>query len=360
MLSIIVPTFNEKDNIEPLTRQISLALSETVPYEILFIDDSTDETPQVLSRLSKTFTYLRYLHRTDEKGLASAVVKGFSMAQGEVLAVMDADLQHPPALLLDMYRTIEAGADIVLPSRNIEGGEDEGLNWFRKLASTTAKLAGKVLLPSLRGISDPTSGYFMLKRDVIACARLRPLGWKILMEVLVLGSYKKVVELPYAFQKRLTGESKISFKVTVQYFAHIFSLLLRSERERRFYLFLLVGLSGVFVDTGVFLLLSSLFLWHINILVTLSAVAAMCSNYILNRNLTWASASSRTHGHTLPEFFRFAGVSGLGILIKNVFVFLMTLGGVSGMAANFVGIAAASLFNYFFSKHWVFKESAGG
>ena len=356
MLSVVVPTFNEKNNVEHLIRQIGEALTDVTPYEILFIDDSFDETPEVLERLCGIYKHVHYLHRTGEKGLASAVVKGFSLARGNVLAVMDADLQHPPQLLVDMYLAIADGADIVLPSRYTQGGKDEGLNWFRKLASTTAKFVGKVMLPSLRKISDPTSGFFMLKRDVIVDAELHPLGWKILMEVLVMGKYKKVVELPYAFQKRVADESKISFKVTLQYFAHIFSLLLRSERERRFYLFMLIGLSGIMVDMAVYLLLSSVLPWHINVLVTISAIVAMCCNYLLNRNLTFASMSSRQHGHTGREFLKFAGVSGLGILIKNILVYCLTFGGMPGMAANFVGILVASLGNYFLSKSWVFTR----
>ena len=354
MLSIVVPTFNEKNNVEQLIQQIVKALKNVTLYEIIFIDDSLDETPEVLERLCGIYEHVHYLHRTGEKGLASAVVKGFLLAQGNVLAVMDADLQHPPQLLADMYLTIIDGADIVLPSRYTLGGKDEGLNWFRKLASTAAKLAGKVMLPSLRKISDPTSGYFILKRDVIVDAKLQPLGWKILMEVLVMGNYTKVVELPYAFQKRLADESKINFKVTLQYFAHICSLLLRSEREHRFYLFFLIGLSGIMVDMTAFLMLSSVLSWHINVMVTISAFIAMCCNYLLNRNLTFASMSSRIHGHTGSEFIKYVGVSSLGILVKNVLVYYLMLGGVPGMAANFAGILVASLGNYYLSKSWVF------
>lgn len=356
MLSVVVPTFNEKNNVAPLVQQIGATLEGVTPYEIIFVDDSVDETPQILERLCGVYEHIRYFHRTEEKGLASAVVKGFFLAKGDVLAVMDADLQHPPGLLADMFRAIQDGADMVLPSRNIKGGQDEGLNWFRKLASTTAKLAGKVLLPSLRGISDPTSGYFMLRREVIEGVELKPVGWKILMEVLVMGHHNKVVEVPYAFQKRLEGESKISMQVTLQYFAHIFSLLMRSERERRFYAFMLVGMSGVVVDMGVFALISSIVKWPANVYATVSALAAMCSNYFLNRNLTFKSVSSRTLGQVGCEFLKFAGVSGIGILLKNAFVYILTLVGTSGIAANFIGILAAALGNYFLSKRWVFAS----
>jgi dolichol-phosphate mannosyltransferase len=356
MLSIVVPTLNEKNNVEHLIQQIGDALTNVTPYEILFIDDSLDETPEELKRLCGIYGHVRYVHRTGEKGLASAVVKGFSLAQGSILAVMDADLQHPPQLLADMYLAIKNGADIVLPSRYVQGGKDEGLNWFRKIASSTAKFVGKVILPSLRKISDPTSGYFMLKRDVIVNSKLHPLGWKILMEVLVMGNYKKVVELPYAFHKRIADESKISFKVTLQFFAHIFSLLLRSERERRFYLFMLIGLSGVFLDMVAFLLLSSFLPWHINVLVTISAFIAMCCNYLLNRNLTFARNSSKQHGHTGREFLRFVGVSSIGILIKNVIVYILSFSGVAGLISNLIGIFSASLSNYFLSAGWVFAR----
>lgn len=354
MLSIVIPTYNEKSNVHLLMEQIKTALAGITEHEVLFVDDSDDETPQILNELNRVYRNMSYIHRMKEKGLASAVVCGFGMARGDVLAVMDADLQHPPQLLADMYRAIEGGADIVIPSRFIEGGGDEGLSPVRKFTSLAARLAGKMLLKSLCKVSDPTGGFFMLRREVINVEKLRPVGWKILMEVLVMGTYTRVTEVPYSFGKRHADESKISVKATLQYVAHIFSLIARSERERRFYLFLLVGLSGMLIDMLIYRFVSSAWLLHSNTAATISAVCALLSNYMLNRNLTWKS--SKKHSRAEVQFFRYACACSTGLLTENLVVYLLRFTTVSDVAANFLRILASGLPIYFLSDKWVFKK----
>lgn len=228
-LSIVIPTYNEKDNIDEIVKRIDAALVDDagsmLEKEILFIDDSTDDTPKIIESISKQKPYIRYKHRENEKGLATAVMLGFQMAKGEYIAVMDADLQHPPEILKNMYATIiKSGADLCIPSRLIPGGYDGGLNWYRKIISGTARIIGQMLLPCLRKISDPTSGLFMFRKSILAEADMRPIGWKIMIEVLATTSYESIVELPYSFQDRFSGESKLSGKVTFQYLQQCFSL----------------------------------------------------------------------------------------------------------------------------------------
>ncbi|SKB85880.1 dolichol-phosphate mannosyltransferase [Lachnospiraceae bacterium] len=231
MLSVVVPTFNEKGNVENLVRQIGDALNG-IEYEIVFIDDSTDETPEVLQKLSEENSRVRYEHRTNETGLATAVIRGFRIAKGDFLACMDADLQHPPAILRPMYAALRSGADFCIPSRMIPGGDDGGLNWYRKLVSGTARWIGKIALPCLRKISDPTSGLFMFRKECIEHADLRPVGWKIMIEVLAMSEYRSVIEIPYAFQNRTSGESKLSSKVTMQYLQQVAGLIFRATKRR--------------------------------------------------------------------------------------------------------------------------------
>ena len=166
MISIVVPTFNEKGNIAPLLKRIGDTLKE-IDYEVIFVDDSNDETPQVIEEAAKTDKHVRLFHRENEKGLATAVVKGFSLAEGDFVACMDADLQHPPEVLLDMYAAMLAHADMAIPSRLIPGGSDGGLDLVRKIISGSARYMAKIILPCLRGISDPTSGLFMVKRELL-------------------------------------------------------------------------------------------------------------------------------------------------------------------------------------------------
>ncbi len=230
-VSIVVPSYNEKDNVKKLVEQIDEALSG-IDHEILFVDDSTDDTPKILEELSKEKAHVRYKHRENEKGLATAVILGFKLAEGDYLACMDADLQHPPAILRPMYAALESGADFCIPSRLIPGGDDGGLNWYRKFVSGTARLIGQVLLPCLRKISDPTSGLFMFRRECIKDADMRPVGWKIMVEVLATARYGSIVEIPYAFQERNSGESKLDSKVTIQYLQQCFGLMSRAVKNK--------------------------------------------------------------------------------------------------------------------------------
>ncbi len=233
MLSIVIPTFNEGKNIRSLVEQIDEALTG-IPYEIVFVDDSRDNTPEIIKEVAEDYPAVRMEHRTGEKGLATAVLKGFSIASGEYLACMDADLQHPPAVLKYMYKAMESGADMCIPSRLIPGGDDGGLNWYRKFVSATARKIGQWMLPCLRKISDPTSGLFMFRREVIARADLQPIGWKIMVEVLAMGTYSKVIEIPYRFQQRAEGESKLSGKVTLEYLKQLKNLRKRYNKANHY------------------------------------------------------------------------------------------------------------------------------
>ncbi len=229
-ISIVVPTYNEEENVGNLVNQIDYAL-RGIGYEVIFVDDSTDDTPKTIEKVMEENPNVRMKHRETEKGLATAVLEGFSLAKGDYIAVMDADLQHPPAILRSMYAVMETGIDFCIPSRFIPGGSDGGLGPYRKLVSGVARYIGKIALPSLRKISDPTSGLFMFRRNVIEGADLRPIGWKIMVEVLAMGSYKSVVEIPYRFQARPAGESKLSSKVTVEYLKQVADLMKRGRKQ---------------------------------------------------------------------------------------------------------------------------------
>lgn len=231
-LSVIVPTFNESGNVEELARQVGEAL-QGIDYDIWFIDDSDDDTPEVLMKLSDRDPACHYHHREGEAqtGLATAVTEGFDMADGDFLACMDADLQHPPAILRPMYAAMLSGADMCIPSRLIKGGSDGGLNIVRKFISGTARWMGKAALSSLRKVSDPTSGLFMFRKDMLKDAKLSPIGWKIMVEVLAMCDYKLIVEIPYEFHDRNSGESKISKKVTLQYIEQLKDLRRRGIRH---------------------------------------------------------------------------------------------------------------------------------
>ncbi|WP_257675573.1 polyprenol monophosphomannose synthase [Clostridium felsineum] len=228
MLSVIIPIYNEKGNISELVCRIEKIL-ESCEYEIIFVDDSTDDTPIVMKSLIIKHKNIKFKHRINEKGLSSAVISGFEMAKGNIFAVMDGDLQHPPETLKVMLSEINKGAEVVIASRFVKGGNDGGLSKVRKIASFIARVIGKIFLKPLRRVHDSTSGFFMIKREVIDNCNLKAIGWKILIEILVMGKYKKIVEVPYTFEKRNAEKSKLTLYVQFQYLEQIISLLFRRK-----------------------------------------------------------------------------------------------------------------------------------
>lgn len=225
-ISVVIPTRNEKDNVGKLAELIHEVL-KGIPYEIVFVDDSTDTTWESIEELK--ISHPEYNiggeHREKGDGLAGAVIRGFAIADGDYYAVMDADLQHPPVLLRQMYCAMRRGADICIPSRFIPGGSDGGLNIWRKTVSATARYIGKIMLPCLRHVSDPTGGVYMFRSELLDDVTLKPLGWKIMIEMLARCRYYKITEIPYAFGERNAGESKLDAKVTLEYIKQVFSLV---------------------------------------------------------------------------------------------------------------------------------------
>ena len=230
-LSIVVPSYNESDNVKPLVEQLDEALTG-IDHEIIFVDDSKDNTPEVIREIMASKPHVRLEHRVGETGLATAVLKGFTLAEGDYVACMDADLQHPPKILKYMYYALEEGYDFCIPSRFIPGGSDGGLNLYRKFVSGVARYIGKICLPCLRRVTDPTSGLFMFRREALDGADLQPIGWKIMVEVLAMCKYNSIIEIPYTFQDREAGESKLSGKVTMEYLKQVFDLMKRAAVKK--------------------------------------------------------------------------------------------------------------------------------
>lgn len=350
MLSIIVPTYNESENVFFVAKQVKEALGDT-PYELIFVDDSTDGiSVEKLASLSKIDPHVRYEHRTDERGLGTAVVFGFSLATGEVMTVMDADLQHPPEMLSEMLMAINYGADIVIPSRFIPGGDDGGLNFFRKVISFTARYLGKIVLKSVRKINDPTGGFFMFRRDVIKNIELRPVGWKILIEILVRGKYSSVFEIPYKFKARAAGESKMSITEQWNYVRHIIRLAIECPRERRFYAFSLIGFSGVFVNMFVYWLLIARFSFAVAAAGIMSALTAMIINFILNDFITWPDIEVSSKSVRLVKY---VVTSTIGIMINIMILsFLYYIFKLNYMLSNLAGIVVSLFWNYTINNKW--------
>jgi dolichol-phosphate mannosyltransferase len=351
-LSIIIPTFNERNNVRTLvTKIVNLLHQETCSYEIVFVDDSLDDTPLLLEQLSQTYKEVKYIHRSNEKGLASAVVKGFFHSQGDHIIVMDADLQHPPELLPLIVKRL-AAADLVIPSRFVPGGSDGGLNLFRKLVSGIARGIGYLFIKKLRCISDSTSGYFGFKRSVIEQVDLNPIGWKILIEILVKGKYQKVHEIPYSFVARETGYSKMNFTEQWNYLKHIARLMSYHSEDRKFYSFCAIGTLGVFVNLLSMRIFLNLFSIEELAASINSSCIAMFHNFLWNDRVTWKECKQETSRKRIMQFPQFILISTLGIaittLITQAFLFLEW----NIYAGQLTGIAVSTFWNFSANKKW--------
>ena len=209
-VSIVVPTFNEAENIEHVIERCRQAM-DGMDYELIVVDDdSPDGTWRVAERASAETDRVTVHRRRSERGLGTAVAAGFDRATKEFCVVIDADLQHPPELIPELVNHVTEYVDIVVGSRYQKGGRV--VNWplSRRLISRGAVGLAKLCIPAARGLNDPLSGFFLVRSSVVDEASLDPMGYKILLEVLVECDYSHVVEVPYRFDERQHGTSKLS------------------------------------------------------------------------------------------------------------------------------------------------------
>jgi dolichol-phosphate mannosyltransferase len=364
-LSLVIPTYNERDNVIPLVENLSQLLDRKIPgqYELIIVDDdSPDRTWELASKLTPDYPQLRVMRRQGEKGLASAVVRGWQGSRGEILAVIDGDLQHPPEILYNLLETIEKGADLALASRHVEGGGVSEWSLLRRFLSRGAQILGLILLPEVVGrVSDPMSGYFMVRRQAIAGPILNPTGYKILLEVIGKGRIKTITEVGYVFQERLEGESKVTWKQWLEYIFHL--LRLRSQRPLRFLdaivnlpldrfiRFGLVGLTGVFVDMAFLYLLSdpAALGWGLTRSKIIAAELAIINNFIWNDRWTFGDLSARQRGWNKrwKRFFKFNLICLAGLILNVLLLNLLFNGlGINRYLANFIAIAIVTVWNF--------------
>jgi glycosyltransferase involved in cell wall biosynthesis len=251
-VSVVVPTRNEADNVAELVRRLDQALPN-LPMEIIFVDDSTDETPEAVEALHGRFgPEIVLVHRPLEQrgdGLGGAVVRGLQMARAPWTCVMDADLQHPPELLTRMIEVADAGAvDLVVASRYCDGGDAGAFGHLRATMSQGSTQVARVMFPSrLRNVTDPMSGFFLVRRGAIDLSELRPCGFKILLEIIGRTPGLRTAEVPFQFGTRHAGESKASLREGLRYLQLLLNLRLDAG-VLRLARFGLVGVSGLVVN----------------------------------------------------------------------------------------------------------------
>jgi dolichol-phosphate mannosyltransferase len=345
-ISVVVPAFGERENILPLLSALEKALAGLDWETIIVVDDAFDGTEDVVRVRAQQDPRVRCVHRIGRRGLASACIEGMLASSAPYLAVIDADLQHDETLvpqLLDAAKN--GGADVVVASRYMQGGSTGDLASDRVRISRLASSLSQVLC---KGLTDPMSGFFVLRREFLerVVRRLYGRGFKILLDLVAAGRGEvKVAELPYRMRSRQHGESKLGARVIAEYFMlilyHIFGRLLPA----RFFLFAAVGVTGVGVHlvvlklmygaTGGFLLSQATAIW-----------AAMTSNFFLNNMFTYGDQRLRGR-RILRGLISFYVACGIGAFINLAIAEWLFLKSFTYWAAGLSGALVASLWNFF-------------
>jgi cellulose synthase/poly-beta-1,6-N-acetylglucosamine synthase-like glycosyltransferase len=299
-LSVVIPTRNEHDNVWPLLAALRDALYD-INVEIIFVDDSDDDTPEAIEEAARTMEaplfHIQLEHRLAGEqrvgGLATAVVEGMNRARAEYIAVLDADLQHPPALLRVFYhQAVAQNVDLVLASRYIKGGSYQGLDGVgRRLISVGMKWLARLLFPEqLLRISDPLGGFFLLRRSLLDNVSLRPIGYKILLEILIRCPWRQVLEVPYHFQARAHGQSKANIKQGILALQHMRRLWLEVPTAGRIWKIIALILLNVLIALILSVVNHPLPWTLININAVIFSIMALLDLVLFNRFIFPSSA----------------------------------------------------------------------
>ncbi|MBW4510551.1 MAG: glycosyltransferase [Scytonematopsis contorta HA4267-MV1] len=365
LFSLVIPTYKERENIKNVVKILTQILNQSIPgeYELIVVDDnSPDRTWEVAQSLIPEFPHLRVMRRTQERGLSSAVVRGWQVARGQILGVIDGDLQHPPEVLLQLLRAVEEGADLAVASRHVDGGGVTTWSFIRRFLSRGAQVLGLVILPGVLGrVSDPMSGYFLVRRCAVAGALLSPVGYKILLEVLGRGNIREITEIGYVFCERQEGESKVTWKQYLEYIHHLLRLRFSTGHLAiftqhmgfpigRFIRFGLVGLSGVFVDMTVLYFLSEPH--TLALPETLSKIiageVAIFNNFLWNDAWTFADVAMHQRGwhQRLKRFLKFNVICLVGLALNVVIFSLLRFIIPNRYIKNLIAIAITTIWNF--------------
>ncbi|MGC9307839.1 MAG: glycosyltransferase [Thermoplasmatota archaeon] len=352
-LSLVVPTYNEADNLPYLLERVATAL-QNVDFELVIVDDdSPDGTADRAEELQEQYDFLTVVRRTGKRDLALSVIEGFHCSSGDVLTVMDADLQHPPEKLVDLLKAIDDGADVAVGSRYVPGGEIEKWSFLRRMSSKGATGIAHLLLPGCREVRDPLSGFFMLRREVIDGIELQPIGYKILLEILIRGRCSHVEEVPITFQDREHGSSSLVANEYGKYLRHLLRLSWDTGEILRFVKFMLVGGSGVLVNLGVLWLLTEQAGLYYLVSAVFAIELSILSNYALNELWTFRDRGEKGLGNAGARLLKFNLISSpsfpmqLGVmgLLREVF-------GYYYMVAAVIAIGIVFIWNFFANNFW--------
>ena len=350
MLSIIIPTFNEREAIIPTISSVLKVIPKDTKFEIIVADDdSPDRTWDVVNKKFANQKNIWALRRTKNKGLSPAVIDGFTHAKGDYLLVMDADGQHDQTKIPKMLKAIKNN-DIVIGSRFVKGGSVKGWSKKRIFISKTAALMAKPLLYS--SVKDPMSGFFMIQKKSFNRIKnkINPLGYKIMLEILFALPKARIHEVGYQFGLREQGESKLTSKVMIEYIRMLIKQGLK--KYNKFIKFCFVGASGVVVNMGLLYVLTEYVGWFYLASSAVAIETSIITNFLLNNWWTW---KKKAKGFFL-RLVKFNIVSLVALVINmGILLFFTEIVGMWYILSNLIGIAVATLANFFLNDKWTFK-----
>ena len=373
-LSIIVPTYNESQNIVRMLDSIAETLSPYKGSEIIVVDDnSPDGTAEMAKSHAKIISTkkkirIEIISRNGKLGLSSAIIKGVQYASGDFLVIMDSDFSHPPQVIPSIIQALQdSNYDIVIASRYVKGGSIIGWPFKRRLMS---KGATKIAQYGLGiDVKDPVSGFFAFRRDIISGLKFDAIGYKMLLEILVKTKGARVKEIPYTFTNRTIGASKLDASVMFDYLGAVLRLYrygksIRQKERRtsvrflskagRFYT---VGASGLLINYIASLLFNTFApnLWFLYSTI-IGILISMTSNFFLNKIWTFEDRKFNWKG-TGIQLGMFMSFSSLGAIVQLLLVY--------GLVENYkmdypssliLAVAVASVGNFLLNKKWTFKE----
>ena len=372
--SIIIPTFNESKNIIQILKKIEEVVPKNSLTQAIVVDDnSPDGTGKIVESYLKNVKnianyYIDIIHRKTKTGLSSAIMNGIQAAKGDMIIVMDSDLSHPPHIIPKLIDSLKKYQyDLAIASRYTKGGKIENWSLKRKVISKVATKIAKQFLNI--ETKDPMSGFFAFKRNIINGLNIDAIGYKILLEILVKTKNVTIKEIPYTFQDRESGSSKLGIKTIFEYFKSVWKLYrygkpLEKQEKRssvkflskaaRFYT---VGASGFIVNYLISLLftggISDMWYLHANVL---GIIASITTNFILNKAWTFGD---RDFGikKTISQYGKFAMFSSFGALVQLGMVYLLVdSADIVYPMALILAVMTAAFGNFVFNKKFTFKE----
>jgi len=373
-VSIILPTYNESQNIVDIIKLIHENIPKGINTETIVVDDnSPDGTGKIvedyISNIKKIAeNTINIIHRKAKNGLSSAILNGIQNAKGETIVVMDSDFSHPPQIIPKMIEAFKQyQCDLVVASRYITGGNIHGWTTKRKLMSKIATIIAKKGL----GVKtkDPMSGFFAFRKNIIKELNFDALGYKLLLEILVKTKGIKVKEIPYTFENRKFGSSKLNSSIVIDYFKSVLRLYKYgkiSEKQEgrpsvRFLSkaarFFTVGASGLGINYLVSLLFVSGIsnLWYIHATM-IGIIASMTTNFLLNKIWTFSDRDFSPI-KTLKQFGKFIGFSSFGALLQlGIIFYLVDMQNISYPISLVIAVGIAAFGNFILNKKWTFKE----